>query len=526
MRTLASVKIRRSIRPMTVCLALLLALVLISATFQPAMTADELTQDSPGTTQATFPTLPETLGPIPDGGTGTPPVYGNPLVMAFLVSGISAPITDVSVNLTLTHTWCGDLEMFLVAPSGSPNIVTVGHIGVTSAGSFGSSSDYNGTYNFTDGAVGPNIWTAAAATPIPNGSYRTTVRGMAGTTNPPAVTSLNSAFSGLTTAQANGLWTLWVRDGANGDTGTVTAANLTITGTGSFTQRPPLDFDGDGKTDYAVVRDVGGSLNWYLQRSMDGFLGQTWGASLNDALVPADYDGDSKWDIAVWRPGSPAFFYILQSLTGTIRVVPFGITGDVPLVTQDYDGDGRADPAVTRKVGGNLTFYILRSTIGFKAVTFGSANFDIGIRGDWDGDGKADVAVYRTQSGSPANTFYVLRSSDDAVQAQSFGDFNSDYIIPGDFDGDGKTDYAVWRFLSGTWYWLQSSNGGFRALNFGISSDRPAPGDYDGDAKTDQAVWRPGPPSTFYVNRSMLGFGFLPFGINTDLPVASTLQVR
>jgi hypothetical protein len=292
-------------------------------------------------------------------------------------------------------------------------------------------------------------------------------------------------------------------------------------------QRAVLDFDGDNKTDYAVVRNVGGTWNWYLQRSTAGFLGQAWGTN-TDTVVPGDYDGDLKWDIAVWRGGT---FYILKSTTGALQVVPFGAGGDDPRITQDFDGDHFADPAVTRNVGGTLTWYILRSTLGFTAVSFGNATTDVGTRGDFDGDGKADFAVYRDSGGTSPGTFYVLRSSDGGVQAQTFGVIQSDDIIPADFDGDGKTDYAVWRIFgagAGTWYWLQSSDGGFRALNFGLGNDVdiPVPGDYDGDNRSDQAVWRTGTPANFYVNRSTAGFVGFQFGQTSDQQPAFTLQAR
>jgi hypothetical protein len=294
-----------------------------------------------------------------------------------------------------------------------------------------------------------------------------------------------------------------------------------FTVTSALPQRAVMDFDGDNKSDYAVVRLVGSTYNWYLQQSTAGFRGQPWG-NMGDTFVPADYDGDMKWDIAIWRAGT---FYILQSSDGALRVVPFGQNGDNPLITQDFDGDGKADPAVTRLVGGNRIWYIQRSLLGFTSVQFGQVN-DEGARGDFDGDGKADVAVYRISLGTPANTYFVLRSSDGVVQAQTFGNSNFDSVFPADFDSDGKTDYAVWRGTTGTWYWLNSSDGSFHAFVFGNGNDVPVPGDYDGDSKTDQAVWRSGAAANFYVNRSTLGFVALPFGTTGDSAPAFTLQAH
>ncbi len=295
-------------------------------------------------------------------------------------------------------------------------------------------------------------------------------------------------------------------------------------------QRAPLDFDGDNKTDYAVVRDAGASdhLIWYTQRSTEGFSAQQWGSIETDFSVPGDYDGDLKWDIAVWRMG---VFYILQSSTGALQTVPFGQVGDDPTSTQDFDGDGIVDPTVTRNVGSNVVWYIQRSSLGFTAIIFGRGDADLPVRGDYDGDGKADPAVYRLGFPVQANTFYVLRSSDGGVQGETFGNFQTDWVVPSDFDGDGRTDYAVWRGkgvgTSGVWYWRQSSDGALRALHFGLggaagssASDRPTPGDYDGDGKTDQSVWRPGSPAIFYVNRSSAGFTGFQFGTTGDTALA------
>jgi hypothetical protein len=304
----------------------------------------------------------------------------------------------------------------------------------------------------------------------------------------------------------------------------ISDTNFTITGL------PPskavLDFDGDHRTDPAVVRINGSTLNWYLLRSTQGFLGQAWG-QIPDRLLPEDYDGDGKWDIAVWRPGFPSYFYILRSSDGALQVVQFGNGADDPRMTQDFDGDGKADPTVIRSDGTTLTWYINRSLLGFTSVTFGSV-IDQPLRGDYDGDGKADIAIYRPSPGSPANTFYVLKSSNGAITGQSFGNGATDNILPCDFDGDGKTDFAVYRYTgagTGNWYWLRSSDGVFAAVAFGAAGDLPAPGDYDGDGRTDQAVWR-GNNGTFYLNRSTQGFTAIGFGTAGDQVVSYDLQAR
>ncbi|HLM03080.1 MAG TPA: hypothetical protein VK400_18660, partial [Pyrinomonadaceae bacterium] len=78
-----------------------------------------------------------------------------------------------------------------------------------------------------------------------------------------------------------------------------------------------------------------------------------------------------------------------------------------------------------------------------------------------------------------------------------------------------RADFAVFR--DGTWY-LQRSQAGFAALQFGQAGDVPAPADYDGDGKTDFAVFRGG---TWYLQRSQNGFSAVQFGLAEDKPVAA-----
>lgn len=172
------------------------------------------------------------VGPIPDGAVGGTVCgdFGPPLVISFNVSGLTDPISTLGVRLDATHTWVGDLTVRLTAPDGTTNLALFGATGSTGATACGDSSNLGGVYNFGDGATG-GWWTAAAAVgdgvSIAPGDYRTSaVGGTAGATGP--ATSLVNVFGGMPAAAANGIWTLTVQDGGEGDLGTINAATLFI----------------------------------------------------------------------------------------------------------------------------------------------------------------------------------------------------------------------------------------------------------------------------------------------------------
>ncbi|MBI3850021.1 MAG: proprotein convertase P-domain-containing protein [Verrucomicrobia bacterium] len=200
------------------------------------------------------------VGPVPDGGSGTPPVYGAPLVISFDVVGVNAPIVDISVAVTLTHTWVGDVDMRLASPNGT-NLVLVSRIGVMTATGFGDDSNYGGTYTFNDAApTPPHIWTVATdgscgdTCTVTPGTYRTTEAGDFGQINPAPRTQLNLAFAGVT--NPNGTWTLMARDAAQNDVGSVTAASLTVHGTLDTNVVTHTGDDGPGSLRY-VLADSG-----------------------------------------------------------------------------------------------------------------------------------------------------------------------------------------------------------------------------------------------------------------------------
>jgi hypothetical protein len=478
------------------------------------------------------------VGAIPDGGSGCGPSPGAARDVTFTAAGLSGSPTAVDINMTFgspVHTFIGDVSAILIAPNGASHTVFA-RTGATTATAFGGSSDLGATYNFSDTAPAPpsgGWWqeetVRGAAEIMTAGTYRTTASGGAGATNPQPPTSINAAFAAV--PNANGTWTLRLTDGCGADTGAITAANLTITAASVVTPDAAVDFNGDGRSDYAVVRNTGGGpggqITWFVNPSSGGGLsGTAWGLA-SDFFVPEDFDGDHKDDIAVWRPGvaTQASFYILNSATSTVRVEAFGQTGDDPTVVGDYNNDGKADLAVYR-VGATpanpSTWYYRTVANGPVTVYQWGVGGDTAAPGDYNGDGSNDFCVFRDTAGS--GYFWQSLNGSGATTVVQFG-ISTDIITPGDYDGDGKTDFAVARGSAGSslvWYWRPSGGGADQQVAFGsFSTDYTVQGDYDGDGKTDQAIWRD-TDGYFWVRNVATGaVTAFQLGSNGDYPVGN-----
>ena len=473
------------------------------------------------------PQLPQTrefrLG-VPVGG--APATFTNP---AAITIGDNTPATPYPSNITvsglsgnkimsltltgLTHTFPADIDFLLVGPGGQK------FMAMSDMGGGGDVSSINltladaaatalSTSQLTSGTFRPgntDTTTDAMPAPAPTAPYD----------NPaPAGSATFASSFGTSGAAMNGTWSLYVRDDAGTDVGSL-AGGWSLTFDANDYICPPTsvrsraDFDGDGKTDLSVFRPSEG--NWYLNRSTDGFAAYNFGNS-SDTLVPRDFDGDGKTDTAVFRPSAdPAQpdFYVLNSNGFTVTGVSWGIAGDVP-VPADYDGDQKADAAVFRP--SSNTWFILRSSGGVTSEVFGQAG-DVPMAMDTNGDASAQIAVYRASN----TTWYIARPTGTPstnFDAIPFG-MTGDRLVPADYDGDNKDDVAVYRPSNGTWYILKST-GGTSTTVFGISTDVPVPGDYDGDGSDDVAIYRNG---TWYVSRSTSGLLIQPFGVASDTPV-------
>ena len=317
-------------------------------------------------------------------------------------------------------------------------------------------------------------------------------------------------------------------------------------------QKPNVDFDGDGRSDFSVVRDQtasqnagensvasflqtksvrermklqrerinsglfenvfapenhGTSLVWYISNSSTGVPTVTGhGTAATDLVTPADYDGDGRTDLAVWRgiDSTTGFFYILDSSTNTVREENFGVLNDDPAIVGDYDGDRKADVAVFRcpSTQGQC-FFFFRGTnnnpnrnITYVPFGFGTSGDALlnPYPGDFDGDGKYDFCLQRpSPDNSNQGQFVLLRSSNFGVEYINWGR-PTDIIVPGDYDGDGRSDFMVVDDTLSPlrWYLLTRAGGGTgnSPIQWGLSDDVTTPGDYDGDGRQDIAVWR------------------------------------
>ena len=471
----------------------------------------------------------------------TIPALGNasPYPSTINVTGLSGTITSVKVTFNgFNHTFPDDLGIVVVGPTGAALLVQDG-AGEAPVPSVTYTIADSGATPLPDVATwGPGTYKPAAyftgdSFPSPGPLLAYSHPGPAGGNT----ATFASTFNGTA---PNGNWNLFIVDFVGGDAGGLSGGwSIEIT-TNAATAPPQhvVDFNGDGKTDWAVVRNTGGGpsgqITWFVQNNgVAGSSGVQWGIA-SDQFVPADFDGDLKTDWAVWRPGpgTSSTIYILQSSTLTARIENFGLIGDQSDVAEDYDGDGKDDVAVYRPgaAPGDPSTWFFKGSFNNPSgnityVPWGQ-NGDFPAPGDYDGDGKADFVIQRNNGGGQAK-FWMSQTT--AGLSQVVFGTPTDVIVPGDYDGDGKTDLATVRGSAGQILWSirgSSGGGGFTQAVWGNSAtDFPAMGDYDGDGKTDLAIWRPNADPTqnlFWVlNSSNSAVQQFEWGQNGDYPIAN-----
>jgi hypothetical protein len=246
------------------------------------------------------------------------------------------------------------------------------------------------------------------------------------------------------------------------------------------------DFNGDGRTDVALIRQgagwasmpiafANGDGSWRITNSGIGnFAG--WAATSGVRPLTGDFNGDGRTDVALIRQGAgwasmPVAF---ANGDGSWRITNSGIgafagwaaTSNVQPLTGDYNADGRMDVALIRQgagwasmpvafANGDGSWRITNSGIGDFAGWAATSNVQP-LKGDYNADGRMDVALIR-QSAGWATMPVAFANGDGSwrITNSGIGDFAgwaaTSGVLPlsGDFNGDRRMDVALIRQTGG-----------------------------------------------------------------------------
>lgn len=332
-----------------------------------------------------------------------------------------------------------------------------------------------------------------------------------------------------------------------------------------------LDFDGDGKHDIAVWQPpgtpgAGPTVGKFRARLSSTSYATTQEADFGqpgDVPVPADYDGDGKTDFAVIRRGglngqtwsdSEMWWIWCPSASGGACPAPntctepsncthWGYQYDVPLPGLSFGGDAtKAEVAVYRP----STKYVHWRRIDWTASGNIYTRFEdnvVLLPGLYDADSKTDVVSYNPGN---ARFFMVLSTSGwdhyqgvaryfdvalrpDALAASDAGGAAPALRhggVPLPVESAGRRRLRVWDAYTGVWYtmWNPINSAAYETCQWGAARDVPlAPIDVNGDGTTDYAVFRPDniPPTVYLKTRNatcQAGVDEYPFPVNGASP--------
>jgi hypothetical protein len=301
-------------------------------------------------------------------------------------------------------------------------------------------------------------------------------------------------------------------------------------------QRVKGDFNGDGRSDIGVLYDYGSARTAFVvllstgssfqapQTWYDsGVGGWSWSAS---KPVAGDFNGDGKSDIAVlYDYGNARTGVVVLQSAGSSFQSPrtwydsgagnWNWSASKPVVG-DFNGDGRSDIGVLYNLGYATVSFLVLPSAGYYfnapqawyVPDSGSWDWNSSkpVAGDFNGDGKSDIAVLYTL-GSATTNFLVLLSTGSAFNAPQTWyapgsgnwDLSASKPVAGDFNGDGRTDLAVlYNYGNATtaFFVLPSTGYSFTLQNWYAPGpgnwdwnwSKPVAGDFNGDGRSDLAV--------------------------------------
>ncbi len=266
------------------------------------------------------------------------------------VSGLAGNTQLDEVLVNLTHTWDGDLEIYLQAPNGELLELSTNN---------GSSADNYTNTMFRDDAL--NNITAGA--PPYTGAFKpegTLTAISCGPTMSPNVTTLG----GFTPGQ-NGTWQLRILDSAGGDSGAMSNWSMTFVSTAPpdtspcvMTCPPDVTINLDPGACNAIVNYPNPSLTGGcpMDVQMPASITQNSNTMLIQDALACTGAGDSHWRAYDLGAMGVVGDFTMESLgmaswsAGTVQVFVYSYTGDVMGQTLDpslMTLIGQSDPAAT-----------------------------------------------------------------------------------------------------------------------------------------------------------------------------------
>jgi hypothetical protein len=267
------------------------------------------------------------------------------------------------------------------------------------------------------------------------------------------------------------------------------------------------DFNGDGRQDLAVAKELSGTVSILLGNG-NGTFTQAPGSPITVGTDPTsvavgDFNGDGIPDLAVANQGSGTVSILLGNGNGTFTQAPASpiTVGKDPIsvAVGDFNGDGIPDLAVTNFGGSSVSVLLGNGDGTFtqapgSPITVGKDPISVAV-GDFNGDGIPDLAVTNFGGSSVSvllgngdGTFTQATGSPIAVGSGPFS------VGVGDFNGDGKQDLAVAaQFSNSVSVLLGNGDGTFTQasgppITVGSTPISVAVGDFTGDGRQDLAV--------------------------------------
>jgi hypothetical protein len=220
------------------------------------------------------------------------------------------------------------------------------------------------------------------------------------------------------------------------------------------------DFNNDGKIDLA---SSGTSLLINLGNGNGTFAPAVeYPANLGvQSIVVADFNGDSKSDVAIVNQVSSDVSVLLGDGAGGFgAAVNYAVsTFPLAIVCGDFNGDGFKDLAVAHNSAGKVAVLINNGNGTFAAAvnytTTSPAQRSITL-GDYDGDSKIDLIT------AGSGGLYMMKGSGNGTFAAPVQFANTNNIrsaASGDIDGDGDADVVFSTAANNVQTWLNNGTG-------------------------------------------------------------------